>query len=495
MSSSTTGGYWLISVPNERNSNKTWDQFCSQTSARGLCEAFPFKVPSKEMKVGTLDTLMALSDDLVKIDTFVEGVVKKCEKTLFDLVDKDSNQVLYVENPKVSPESYLQNFEWAQDRFVPKAPLKELANSIYEECQKTDEDLKNKLTKFADVKTSLSALERKETGSLALKPLEGVVQPKHLTFSGEKEFPMFEAILVAVPKGRDQEWQAVYEKVDLQYQAEVHAKEEESKARAAAAEAAKEQKELAAAQAAAAQSAPAAKDAKDKKKEEPHAAPAASAAAAAAPVQHLTPEELKLAELTKAFEERERKREADRQQRRQQREASCNNVVPRSALQIAEDDEFFLYRVFVLRKGVDLFKAACKDKRFIVRTVDLSHDDSKNDKEKKASLEQEKNNLLASLIKWSKTTYSELFVSWMHIKAIRVFVESVLRYGLPVNFMAVTVKPASGYEKKLRSTLAQMYAHLGGAHLSGGDEESNQGMEAYHPYVSLNVDVGSSQSD
>lgn len=30
-----------------------------------------------ELKVGTLDSLMSLSDDLQKIDIFVEGVVKK----------------------------------------------------------------------------------------------------------------------------------------------------------------------------------------------------------------------------------------------------------------------------------------------------------------------------------------------------------------------------------------------------------------------------------
>jgi hypothetical protein len=58
------------------------------------------QIPSKSMKVGTLDSLMALSDELQKVDSFVENVVKKCEKTLTDLLDKDTSAGLYVENQR-----------------------------------------------------------------------------------------------------------------------------------------------------------------------------------------------------------------------------------------------------------------------------------------------------------------------------------------------------------------------------------------------------------
>ena len=33
---------------------------------------------------------------------------------------------------------------------------------------------------------------------------------------------------------------------------------------------------------------------------------------------------------------------------------------------------------------------------------------------------------------------SESFMAWIHVKALRVFVESVLRYGLPVNFQGMS---------------------------------------------------------
>ena len=44
---------------------------------------FKFEVPS--LTVGTLDTLMTLSDDLVKTDSVVESTVRKIERTTAEL--------------------------------------------------------------------------------------------------------------------------------------------------------------------------------------------------------------------------------------------------------------------------------------------------------------------------------------------------------------------------------------------------------------------------
>lgn len=36
--------------------------------------------------------------------------------------------------------------------------------------------------------------------------------------------------------------------------------------------------------------------------------------------------------------------------------------------------------------------------------------------------------------------FSDVFSVWIHVKAVRVFVESVLRFGLPVNFVCALIK-------------------------------------------------------
>jgi hypothetical protein len=41
---------------------------------------------------------------------------------------------------------------------------------------------------------------------------------------------------------------------------------------------------------------------------------------------------------------------------------------------------------------------------------------------------------------WLENHYGEACLALAHVKAIRAFVESVLRYGLPVNFSAFLLK-------------------------------------------------------
>jgi V-type H+-transporting ATPase subunit C len=52
---------------------------------------FKFEVPS--LTVGTLDTLMTLSDDLVKTDGVVEQTVRKIERTTAELFDRKSSDL------------------------------------------------------------------------------------------------------------------------------------------------------------------------------------------------------------------------------------------------------------------------------------------------------------------------------------------------------------------------------------------------------------------
>ena len=49
----------------------------------------------------------------------------------------------------------------------------------------------------------------------------------------------------------------------------------------------------------------------------------------------------------------------------------------------------------------------------------------------------------ASMLRWCKTNLSEAFIAWTHLKALRVHAESILTYGLPVNYRAMLVKVRS----------------------------------------------------
>jgi hypothetical protein len=49
---------------------------------------------------------------------------------------------------------------------------------------------------------------------------------------------------------------------------------------------------------------------------------------------------------------------------------------------------------------------------------------------------------------------AQAFGCYMHMSVIRLFVESILRYGLPPQFQAAVVKPLPKMEARLRTALA-----------------------------------------
>ena len=94
-------------------------------------------------------------------------------------------------------------------------------------------------------------------------------------------------------------------------------------------------------------------------------------------------------------------------------------------------------------------------------------------------LQVEVDNMRSGLTRWCKTHYGEAFVAWMHIKVIRVFVESVLRYGLPVDFSAVLYKA-----KRDVADLTQALDKAFGS----GEAAQEEDEEEYHDFVLLKFD-------
>lgn len=114
--------------------------------------------------------------------------------------------------------------------------------------------------------------------------------------------------------------------------------------------------------------------------------------------------------------------------------------------------------------------------------------------------------------------YSQLFSIWMHLKvcvdwvrtnlgpgadessrvlqAIRVFVESVLRYGLPVNFVCALLQPVKDSDSKLHSALSKEFADNSFDDFMGGGDLGDFGAAAamgggfgadedFYPYIFL----------
>ncbi|WVQ78786.1 hypothetical protein IAT38_000877 [Cryptococcus sp. DSM 104549] len=138
-------------------------------------------------------------------------------------------------------------------------------------------------------------------------------------------------------------------------------------------------------------------------------------------------------------------------------------VVPRSSQQIASDDEYVLQTATVFRKVRDEFVHKCRENKFIVR--DFKWDDSALEKQKReiAELEVEEKDLWTELLRLTRINFSEAYQVLAHLKTIRLFVESVLRYGLPADYAGVIIKPDPKTAAKTLRALTTHYQYLASA--------------------------------
>lgn len=109
---------------------------------------YRFELP--ELRIGTLDSLMVLSDDLVKVNGLMEAVVNKIRRQLFEMQtlaaseDKDPQEVLVEGMP---PDNYLERFTWDEAKYPPRRPLQETVSTLTETVQKLEDDLKVSVTR------------------------------------------------------------------------------------------------------------------------------------------------------------------------------------------------------------------------------------------------------------------------------------------------------------------------------------------------------------
>uniref|UniRef100_A0A8C6M7V1 V-type proton ATPase subunit C n=1 Tax=Nothobranchius furzeri TaxID=105023 RepID=A0A8C6M7V1_NOTFU len=344
--------FWLISAPGEKTCQQTWDKLMGATTGTSnLSINNKFNIP--DLKVGTLDVLVGLSDELAKLDTFVEGVVKKVAQYMADVLEdsRDKVQENLLANG-VDLITYITRFQWDMAKYPIKQSLKNISEIVSKQVTQIDNDLKARASAYNNLKGNLQNLERKNA--------------------------IFTGLLKCYP-----DWQKTYET---------------------------------------------------------------------------------LAEM----------------------------VVPRSSKLVFEDNESGLFSVTLFRKAVDDFKHKARENKFTVRDFQYNEEEMKADKEEMARLSTDKKKQFGPLVRWLKVNFSEAFIAWIHIKALRVFVESVLRYGLPVNFQAMLLHPHKKNMKKLREVLYDLYKHLdSGAAIIDASMDIpglNLSQQDYYPYVYYKID-------
>ncbi|KAK4779132.1 hypothetical protein SAY86_006660 [Trapa natans] len=372
--------YWVVSLPvqGSATASSLWNRLQEQISRHSFdTPLYRFNIPN--LRVGTLDSLLSLSDDLLKSNNFMEGVSHKIRRQIEELerVTGVESNALTVDGVPV--DSYLTRFVWDEARYPTMSPLKEIVDSLQGQVTKIEDDLKVRAAEYNNVRSQLNAINRKQSGSLAVRDLSNLVKPEDIVQSEN-----LMTILAIIPKYSQKDWLSSYETL-------------------------------------------------------------------------------------------------------------TSYVVPRSSKKLYEDNEYALYTVTLFRRVADNFRSNAREKGYQIRDFEYSSEAQDSRKQEQDKLVQDQENLRSSLLQWCYASYGEVFSSWMHFCAVRIFAESILRYGLPPSFLSCVLAPSTKSEKKVRSILEGLCDSTNSAYWKSEDDVGSMaglgGDGDSHPYVSFTINL------
>lgn len=115
-------------------------------------------------------------------------------------------------------------------------------------------------------------------------------------------------------------------------------------------------------------------------------------------------------------------------------------VVPRSAFEITHDDEFTLFAATTFKKHSPEFVHKCREMKWTPRDYKYVEGGKEEERKEVERVSNDERKIWGEALRLGRTGWSEAVMIWMHVLTLRVFVETVLRYGLPLEFVSALVK-------------------------------------------------------
>ncbi|KAL3480174.1 hypothetical protein BJX99DRAFT_36041 [Aspergillus californicus] len=138
-------------------------------------------------------------------------------------------------------------------------------------------------------------------------------------------------------------------------------------------------------------------------------------------------------------------------------------VVPRSASLVASDDEFTLYGVTTFRKHSTEFVHKCREQKWTPRNFEYVEGGKEEERKEVERVGGDERKLWGETLRLGRTAWSEAVMVWIHVLVLRVFVETVLRYGLPLDYVCTLIRtPNSKQADKAKRNLDEKYSYLAG---------------------------------
>lgn len=115
-------------------------------------------------------------------------------------------------------------------------------------------------------------------------------------------------------------------------------------------------------------------------------------------------------------------------------------VVPRSSIEIASDDEFTLYGVTTFKKHSAEFQHKCREMKWTPRDYKYKEGGQEEERREVEQVSRDERKCWGEALRLARTGWGECAQIWIHVLALRVFVETVLQYGLPLDFVCGLIK-------------------------------------------------------
>ena len=160
-------------------------------------------------------------------------------------------------------------------------------------------------------------------------------------------------------------------------------------------------------------------------------------------------------------------------------------IVPNSCQKLDKDNDYTCYAVTLKKECVDDYKTASKEKGWHIR--DFNYDPNMRENMKKEAKETIDKYLehCANYKDLLESKFSHICSVWLHIKALRIFVESKLLYGIPTEFRSYLVEASMKSIPRIHRELEKVF----GDGMELGDDDQQEGENEYHPYVSFPINL------
>ena len=388
-----------------------------------------------KLRSSKFDILMALSDDLVKIDASIEGLGRRMSrvigemvtnrnKTIPSLEQREENlnryQAIHLIGGEMSMDQYISSWQWNSDQYSPQLDLQAIVMRITSKIAKHDSTLKEYATHYNTLRTQLQSYLRKINANLMTRPLDGIIRPEHIL----QDSDFLQTVFLVIPTSQLSQFQNSY----ITFADEVPSQKPSQK----------------------------------------------SASSQTVPEKVTEPSQTEDSSNASVSSENATS-SADR------KKIDTPPVVPNTLAIIKQESDYTLVSIVVFKHKVNQVNSAARLKSWAVRHFQYVPDAEAQNAEILEDITSAESVAFDSFLNWASSTFGDIFQASIHIKALRVHVDSLLRFGEREKYFAALIKPTKSSDKsdkKIKTILMELF---------GGTEQPTSQADVDTSFVLPNI--------